>query len=628
MSSRRSTDWFESDVFAAVTKEKAMDTPANAPGMTNSDRSIACYRAAVLRNFEFFKRTILLDDLYAKGLRLSDDAGFLLPLCDLHQEDEALIADLTRWRNENVSAYPSQFTATATSTKAWIRHRVLAAPDRLLFLVVNRFGRIVGHMGFASAINDECTLELDNIVRGVASGDAGIMTRGMEALIDWAQEKVGPREIYLRVFETNSHAIGFYEKLGFVRDRLLPLTKHSDGTNVNYKPTSANEKPDAHFVRMIHRNERACNGKTMILTAGPSISARESSYALDAARYGWNNEWNKYLRRFEQGFAEYVGVKHALAFSSCTGALHLSLLALGVGPGDEVIVPELTWVATANAVLYAGATPIFADVEEDSWCLDPDSFAEKITPRTKAVIPVHLYGQPASMDRILAVAKKHGIYVVEDAAPSIGAEFQGRRTGSFGHFGCFSFQGAKLLVTGEGGMLLTDDSELYKRAYKIWDQGRVPGSFWIDYNGWKYKMSNIQAALGLGQLERVDELAEAKRRIFGWYAEGLEGVPHLRLNHEAPGTRSIYWMTSVYLEESCPVSRDSLRAELKKRNIDTRDVFPAISQYPIWPVKQAPQPRGTRIGARAVNLPSGVCLKREQVRYVCGQIRGLLERKG
>lgn len=587
-------------------------------------RSIACYRDGVARTFEFFKRTTQLDDLLAKSIRLPDGAGFLLPVCDLHIDDEALIADLTRWRNTHVAAYPSQFVATPASTSAWLRDRVLAVPDRMLFLVADKHGRVVGHLGFASAINDEGSLELDNIVRGVDSASPGVMSRAMNALIDWAEEKLLPREICLRVFETNLHAIAFYEKLDFVRDRLLPLKRHQSNASVNYQSCAENETPDTHFVRMIHRPQRACNGEKMILTAGPSISAREASYALDAARYGWNDQWNKYLRRFEQSFAEYVGVKHALALSSCTGALHLSLLALGVGPGDEVIVPELTWVATANAVLYTGATPIFADVEEDSWCLDADSFAAKITPRTKAVMPVHLYGQPARMDRIMAIAKANNLYVVEDAAPSIGAEFEGKRTGSFGHFGCFSFQGAKLVVSGEGGMLLTNDTELHQRAYKIWDQGRVPGSFWIDTNGWKYKMSNVQAAIGLGQLERVEGLVEAKRRVFQWYAEGLQGIPHLRLNHEVPGTRSIYWMTSIYLEETCPLSRDVLRAELKKRNIDTRDVFPAISQYPIWPVKQAPQPRGTRIGARAINLPSGVCLKREQVQYVCEQIRNLL----
>jgi perosamine synthetase len=589
-----------------------------------TDRSVITYRNAVAHHFDFFKRTASLDELYARSLRLPNDTGYLLPTCDLHVDDEALLADLTRWRNENVSAYPSQFTATSMSTRAWLRDRVLGVPDRMLFLVVNKFGRTIGHLGFASAINDDCSLEMDNIVRGVKTGEPGIMSAAMNTLIDWAEEKLGPQEIYLRVFEDNKHAIGFYEKLGFVRDRILPLTKHQDGPNVNYKPTTPGEKADTHFVRMTYRPKRTCKGDKLILTAGPSISAREASYALDAAKNGWNHQWNKYLNRFEQAFAEYVGVKHAIAFSSCTGALHLALLALGVGKGDEVIVPELTWVATANAVLYTGATPIFADVEEDSWCLDAESAAAKITPRTKAIVPVHLYGQPARMDRILKLADSHKLHVVEDAAPSIGAEFNGQRTGSFGQFGCFSFQGAKLLVTGEGGMLLTNETELYQRVYKIWDQGRVPGSFWIDTNGWKYKMSNVQAAIGLGQLERVEELVEAKRRIFGWYVEGLEGVPHIRLNHEIPNTRSIYWMTSIYLEDSCPLDRGTLRTELKKRNIDTRDVFPAISQYPIWPVKQSPQPRATRIGARAINLPSGVCLKREQVEYVCEQIRDLL----
>jgi len=590
-----------------------------------SDRSITCYRNAAARNFKFLKQTSLLDDLYAKSLRLPGEAGYLLPTCALHVDDDTLIANLTNWRNTDVRVYPSQFVASRDSTRAWLRDRVLSVPDRMLFLVVNKFGHTVGHLGFANAINDECSLEMDNIVRGVKTGDPGIMTQAMVTLLDWAEEKLGPREIYLRVFDNNSHAIAFYEKLGFVRDHRLPLTKHQDGPNVNFVPTANGAEADAYFLRMVYRPRRPNPGDKMILTAGPSISAREASYALDAARHGWNDSWNKYLRRFEQGFAEYVGVKHALATSSCTGALHLALLALRIGKGDEVIVPELTWVATANAVLYTGATPIFADVEEDSWCLDADSVAAKITERTKAVIPVHLYGQPARMDRIMAVAQAHNLHVVEDAAPSIGAEFKGKRTGSFGHFGCFSFQGAKLLVTGEGGMLLTDDTELYERAYKIWDQGRVPGSFWIDTNGWKYKMSNVQAAIGLGQLERVEELVEAKRRIFGWYAESLDGVQHIRLNREVADTRSIYWMTSIYLESSCPVTRDALRGELKKRNIDTRDVFPAISQYPIWPVKQKPQPRATRIGAGAINLPSGVCLKREQVQYVCNQIRLILE---
>jgi perosamine synthetase len=593
------------------------------------ERGIRIFHQAVRSSFSFLKQTQRLDDLFAKSIPLPEGAGFLLPVCALHIDDEEVLALLTTWRNRHRQAYPSRFNATLESTRKWLCWNVLGTEDRMLFVVVNRHGRMVGHLGFANAFNSDCALEMDNIVRGVDRCDAGIMSKAMKALISWAHENLGPRECYLRVLDDNTRAIRFYERLGFVEAQRLPLRRFHEGDNEFLRtpePTDA-APPDCYFVRMVYRPKRTFHGKEMLLTAGPSISARELSYALDATRHGWNHQWDRYIRKFETGFAEYIGVKHALSTSSCTGALHLALLALGIGPGDEVILPELTWVATANAVRYTGATPIFADVEADSWCLDPDSFESQITPRTKAVIPVHLYGHPARMDEILEVARRHELRVVEDAAPSIGAEFLGRRTGSFGDLACFSFQGAKLLVTGEGGMLLTNDTNLYHKVRKIWDQGRVPGTFWIDELGWKYKMANVQAALGLGQLERVDELVEAKRRVHGWYEEGLARVPHIWLHRESAGARSIYWMTSILLEDSCPLTRDQLRAGLKRRNVDTRDVFPAISQYPIWPVKQAPQPRANRIGTRAINLPSGVCLQREHVNYICGCIRELIEGK-
>jgi len=361
-----------------------------------------------------------------------------------------------------------------------------------------------------------------------------------------------------------------------------------------------------------------------ILTAGPSISERECYYAMDAVRYGWNQKWSEYLNRFEKSFADYVDRNHALATSCCTGALHIALAALKIGAGDEVIVPDITWVATANAVLYVGATPIFVDVEKDSWCLDPNSFESCITTKTKAVIPVHLYGHPCNMDPIMEIAQRHGLYVVEDAAPSIGAEYKGKRTGSFGHFAAFSFQGAKLAVTGEGGMLVTSDRDLYEKARQIWDQGRKPGTFWIEKNGLKYKMSNIQAAIGLGQIERNNSMVEAKRRIFSWYEENLKDVLCVSLNKEMPWARSIYWMTSLRLHEDAPLTRDALIASLKEQNIDSRPVFPAISQYLIWPVKQKPQPVAKLIGDHAINLPSGVCLSRREVEYICACIRKAL----
>ena len=232
---------------------------------------------------------------------------------------------------------------------------------------------------------------------------------------------------------------------------------------------------------MAYAPDRAIDeAPALISTAGPSISAREASYALDAAKHGWNGQWSGYLTRLESTFCEYLGVEHALATSSGTGALHLAMAALGIGPGDEVIVPDLTWVASANAVVYAGGTPVFVDVQPDSWCMDPDAFEAAITPRTKAVVPVHLYGHPADMDRIVAIARKHNLFIVEDAAPAIGAECRGRKAGTFGDFAAFSFQGAKLVVSGEGGMLVTSDDDLFERAQLALGPGPRPAPDVLD----------------------------------------------------------------------------------------------------------------------------------------------------
>ena len=352
------------------------------------------------------------------------------------------------------------------------------------------------------------------------------------------------------------------------------------------------------------------------------MTAREGIYAYDAAMNGWNRNWSGYLTKLEQRFADYIGVKYALATSSCTGALQIALMALDIGPGDEVIVPDLTWVATANAVRYVGATPVFADIELDTWNLDASSVEALITERTKAIMPVHMYGHPARMTHLTELAKRYNLKIVEDAAPAIGADWQGQRCGSFGEFAGFSFQGAKLMVTGEGGMLVTNNDDLYHKALKIWDQGRNPSrTFWIDAQGVKFKMSNVQAAVGLAQLERVDELIEMKRRVFSWYQIGLENLRRLTLNSEVDGARSIYWMTSIRLDEDAALSRDGLIRELKTNNVDSRPVFPAISQYPIWQNVQAAQPTASRVGNQAINLPSGVCLKKTEVDYVCRIIR-------
>ncbi len=318
---------------------------------------------------------------------------------------------------------------------------------------------------------------------------------------------------------------------------------------------------------------------------------------------------------FEEKFADFLGVSHAIATSSCHGALHIALRALEIGPGDEVIIPDISWVAAAAAVTYVGATPVFADIDPNTLTLDPQSIEDVITPNTRCIMPVHLYGHPCDMDAICDIADKHNLYIIEDAAPAIGATCRGQKVGTAGHFGCFSFQGAKLLVTGEGGMLVTNSQELHARAARIADQGRIPGTFWIEEIGLKYKMSNLQASIGLGQLERIQSLIEKKRTIFNWYQEGLANIPYVQLLKEPEWGESIYWMTTIILQESTPITAKELQTLLRSKNIDSRPIFPQVSTYPMF--DRADCPQAASLSECGLNLPSGVKLQKETINYIC-----------
>lgn len=588
-------------------------------------KALDVYKKAVVSNFLFLKSADNIQEVFLRAIPI-EKSGFLIPICNAHVADRELLQKLTDWRNKNVHVYPTQFVATIESTQEWLKERLLAVDDRTLFLVVDNQGKVAGHIGFNGCSNNEFLFEIDNVVRGNPSAGKGLFSTGLFAMMEWARKTLNVSGFFLRVMDDNLHAIEFYKRNGFIEDRRIPLFREEQNGLVSYREVNEGEKPVKAFVRMVWQPTRDSVGKSLILTAGPSVSARESVYSFDAALNGWNSNWSKYLTAFEKQFAEYVGVKYALATSSCTGALQIALMALDIGPGDEVIVPDLTWVATANAVRYVGAVPVFADIELDSWNIDTSSVESLITSKTKAIIAVHLYGHPARMNKVLDLAKEFRLKVIEDAAPAVGAEWQGKRCGSFGDFAAFSFQGAKLMVTGEGGMLVTDDDALYQKALKIWDQGRDPSrAFWIDGDGVKFKMSNLQGAFGLAQLERVDEMIEMKRRLFSWYREGLHGVSHLTFNDEVAGARSIHWMTSILLGKNAPVGRDEFMSQLKRRNVDTRCVFPAISQYPIWPRKSTPRQNAHFVGEHGVNLPSGVCLSKEEIGYVCEQIRGILK---
>jgi perosamine synthetase len=367
--------------------------------------------------------------------------------------------------------------------------------------------------------------------------------------------------------------------------------------------------------------------------SGPSITQKEIDYVTDAVTRAWYSDASLYNVRFEEAFAEYVGRRHAISLPSCTSAIHLSLAALGIGPGDEVVVPDLTWIASSAPISYVGATPVFADVDERTWCLSAESLEECITPRTRAVIPVDLYGGMPDMDAIREVARRHGVRVIEDAAEAVGSEFRGRRAGSFGATSVFSFHGSKMLTTGEGGMLVTDDDELHARAMFLRDHGRVPGdrSFFNSEVAYRYAMSSMQAALGLAQLERVDELIELKRSIFSWYEEGLRGREGVTLNQEGPGARNTYWMVTALVDPDIGAHKEELIERIRAYGIDCRPFFHPLSSLPAY--RETEEARAARdrnhvarrLSPFGLNLPSGLSMTEAKVAYVRDALTATLD---
>jgi len=369
-----------------------------------------------------------------------------------------------------------------------------------------------------------------------------------------------------------------------------------------------------------------------IPVAGPWITQKEIDYVADAAAHAWYGNANMYHERFERAFSKYIGTQYAMALPSCTSAIHLSLLSLGIGKGDEVIVPDLTWIATAAPISYVGADPVFADCDEKTWCISSDAFHDCITPRTKAVIPVDLYGNMPEMDAIRDIAHDHGIAIIEDAAEAIGSEYHGKRSGSFGDTGVFSFHGSKTMTTGEGGMLVTDRKDLYDRCLALRDHGRAPGEkmFWNAEVGYKYKMSSMQAALGLAQLERIDELVEKKRQIFSWYRENLQSVEGITLNYEAPGTKNTYWMVTAIFDPKFGLEKEEIMRRMKEKDIDLRPFFYPLSSEPAYsalPAAHTAQKRNEvsyRISPYGVNLPCGMNMTEDLVEYICSCVKSVM----
>ncbi|MFQ2222635.1 DegT/DnrJ/EryC1/StrS family aminotransferase [Aeromonas enteropelogenes] len=343
-----------------------------------------------------------------------------------------------------------------------------------------------------------------------------------------------------------------------------------------------------------------------ILYTKPSITELEIGYATDAATNGWGERCYEYIDRFERLFRDHLGVKYAIATSSCTGALHMGMAALGIGAGDEVILADCNWIASVAPVIYLGATPVFVDILPDSWCLDPDLVEAAITPRTKAIIAVHLYGNLCHMTQLLAIGERYGIPVIEDAAEAIGSVYHGQRAGSMGRFGAFSFHGTKTMTTGEGGMFVTNDANLYERVLTLSNHGRARGQarqFWPETVGYKYKMSNIQAAIGCGQMERLEALVSRKRSILDYYRSELLCLDGVLMNPEPIGTINGAWMPTVVFTQESGIFREKLQAVFAAENIDARVFFRPISSLLMFKSKTN-NVNALDIPRRAINLPS------------------------
>jgi perosamine synthetase len=370
-----------------------------------------------------------------------------------------------------------------------------------------------------------------------------------------------------------------------------------------------------------------------IPVAGPWITQLEIDYVTDAVTNAWYANANMYHARFEAAFAAYVGRTYAMALPSCTSAIHLSLLALGVGAGDEVIIPDATWIASAAPISYVGATPVFVDIDAATWCIRPDAFKGAITERTKAVILVDLYGSMPDMSAILPIAKAHGIAVIEDAAEAIGSSYRGTLAGGFGDVSVFSFHGSKTLTTGEGGMLVTDRQDLYERAQFLRDHGRQAGDvqFFNAEVAYKYKMSSMQAALGLAQIERIEELIERKRDIFSWYESAFRDDAGIVLNAEPRDVKNSYWMVTAVWDRSFSKGKNEVVVTMRDRGVDVRPFFhplsslPAYAEYPTAARAASVNLVSYDIGSRAVNLPSGFSLRAEDAQKVRNTLLRALE---
>jgi perosamine synthetase len=364
----------------------------------------------------------------------------------------------------------------------------------------------------------------------------------------------------------------------------------------------------------------------MIPVCEPLLNGKEEQYVLDCLKTNWISSLGKYISEFEKKFAQYCGAKYGVGTTNGTTALHLALVSLGIGQGDEVIVPTFTMIAPVFAIIYTGAKPVLVDCESETWNIDVTQIERKVTQDTRAVMPVHIYGHPCDMDSILEIARKHRLYVIEDAAEAHGAEYKKKKVGGIADVGCFSFYANKIITTGEGGMIVTNKEEVEEKARRLKDQAYSPQKRFLHTElGFNYRMTNIQAALGLAQLERIEELVERRRRNARLYNELLKGVEGIRLPSQKSWAKNVYWMYCILIEDEFGMSRDELQVKLKQEGIDSRAFFIPMHQQPAF--KNSGLFGGEshtvseEISRKGMYLPSGSGLKEEEIAQVCATLK-------
>ncbi len=368
----------------------------------------------------------------------------------------------------------------------------------------------------------------------------------------------------------------------------------------------------------------------MIPVCEPTIGRKELKYVKDCVKSNWISSKGKYIKKFEEEFAKFCNTKYAVVCSSGLASMHLALASLGIKKGDEVIVPDFTMIATSNAVLYTGAKPVFVDAEKETWNIDVSKIKEKITDKTKAIMPVHIYGHPVNMDPIFKLAKDHNLFIIEDAAEATGAEYKGRKAGSLSDVGCFSLYANKIITTGEGGILTTNNEEIARKAKILKNHALTEERFMHKDIGFNYRMTNIQAAIGLAQMEKADKLVQARINHAKLYNELLKDVKGLTLPPKKEWAKNVYWMYGILIEDNFGLSVPEVRKRLLEKGVDTRSFFIPMHQQPIYQKMNLIDPNekfpvSEELSRKGLYLPSGSSLTDKQIKYVCEALISLKE---